>query len=78
MMVAVDSVDKHRRRKWEEEEGSVNEKAPDSAWMWRIKRLTREATAKPASQDKFAQALKGTRRFIFPVNLSTRRIGDRT
>ena len=43
-----------------------------------ISRLTRDGTAEPVSRDQFSGANAGGEIFIFPIQLTTSRIGNLT
>ncbi|CAM9323914.1 unnamed protein product, partial [Ascophyllum nodosum] len=49
---------------------------PDSAWVWRMSRLTRDGTAEPARETKFSGANGHREMLIFAVQLTTSRIDN--
>ena len=50
----------------------------DSAGVWRMSGLTRDGTAEPTSQGQTLRRERGQGRSIFPVELTTSRIGNLT
>ena len=57
----------------------AREKAPDSAWAWRMSRLTRDGTAEPVSRDQILRRERGQGKLNFsPVQLTTSRIEDQS
>ena len=59
-------------------QGELREEAPDSAWMWRMSRLTRDGTTEPVSRDLTLRHERGQEKTIFPVQLTMSRIGNLT
>ena len=55
-----------------------HELAPDSAQVWRMSRLTRDAMTEPISRDRIIWRELGQGNIIFPVQLTTNRIGNLT
>ena len=74
--MAVDCLDGRCREK-REERRVAREYAPDSAWMWRMsERAEPGRTTEPVSRDQILGHEMGQGKFIFPVQLTTRRVGD--
>ena len=54
------------RGKREEGKEPVSITTPDSAWVWRISRLTRDGIAKPVRRDEKFSGATGDRDHFFP------------
>ena len=57
----------NRRRRGNREE-LRDEQAPDSAWVWRMSRLTRDGTAEPVSRDQVLRREQGQGSVQFPCS----------
>ena len=64
--------ERRRRRKREES----HEQATDSAWVWRMSRLTRDETAEPVSSEQTLRRKRGQDVKYFPFQLTTGRIDN--
>ena len=65
-----------RRRRGNREES--REYTRDSACVWRMGRLTWDGTAEAVSRDQIIRRVRGQGNIIFPVQLTTGRIGNLT